>query len=171
MSTGSDTPDYRQVQRHEIELTVNGEPVSAAVPAHTTLVELLREEFNLNGTTEGCGVGVCGCCTVLVDGHVVASCLELAVNADGADVRTVEGLADTYPTGHLHPLQEAFQEHEGFQCGYCTPGMLMSSKALLDENPDPTREEIKTYLSENLCRCTGYAGIIRAVEAAAEELQ
>ena len=168
MSAGSD--DHRQVRGHDIELTINDEAVSATVPAHTTLVELLREELDLTGTTEGCGVGVCGCCTVLVDGQVVASCLELAINANGKEVRTVEGLADTYPAGRLHPLQETFQDHEGFQCGYCTPGMLMSSKALLDEHPDPSREEIKAYLSENLCRCTGYAGIISAVEAAADEL-
>ena len=150
--------------RHEIAFDLDGEHVETTVPAGQTLVELLREDLRRTGTTEGCGVGVCGCCTVLVDGRTVSSCLELAVNVDGATVETVEGLAGE---DGLHPLQEAFQDYEGFQCGYCTPGMLTSAAALLREHPDPSREQITTYLSENLCRCTGYKGIIRAVEAAA----
>ena len=150
----------------EIELTINGEEVQATVPPHRTLVELLRDELDLTGTTEGCGVGVCGCCTVLVDGNPMASCFELAVNADGKEIRTVEGLAALSPGDGLHPLQEAFQEHEGFQCGYCTPGILMSTAAMLADVPDPDEDDIRTYLAENLCRCTGYSQIIESIEAA-----
>lgn len=153
--------------RHEITFELNGEEVTQRVRPNRTLVEFLREDLQLRGTTEGCGVGVCGCCTVLVDGEPVSSCIELAINVDGRSVRTVEGLADLSPGDELHPLQEAFQDHEGFQCGYCTPGMLMSSYALLESNPDPSEPEIKAYLSENLCRCTGYASIVRSVQVAA----
>lgn len=156
--------------RHEITFALNGEEVTQSVRPNRTLVEFLREDQQLRGTTEGCGVGVCGCCTVLVDGEPVSSCIELAVNVDGSSVRTVEGLADLTQDEDLHPLQEAFQDHEGFQCGYCTPGMLMSSYALLADDPNPSDTEIKAHLSENLCRCTGYKSIIRSVRAAAENL-
>lgn len=148
---------------HEIEFTLNGETMSAEVAPNTTLVEFLREDLGLNGTTQGCGVGVCGSCTVLVDGDVVASCLELATNVEGREVTTVEGLADLHGGDGLHPLQESFQDHEGFQCGYCTPGMLMTSYALVEEDPDPDREAIEAYLSENICRCTGYESIVESV--------
>lgn len=153
---------------HLVAFTLNGEETTARVPPHRTLVELLREELDLRGTTQGCGVGVCGCCTVLVDGDMVSSCLELAVNVDGAEVWTVEGLADMHDGDGLHPVQEAFQEKEGFQCGYCTPGMLMSAAALLRDVPDPGREDVETYLSENICRCTGYEPIVESVHAAAQ---
>lgn len=154
---------------HTIEFTLNGEETTASVPPHRTLVELLREQGSDAGTTQGCGVGVCGSCTVLVDGDMVSSCLELAVNVDGSAVRTVEGLAGMHDGEGLHPLQEAFTDNEGFQCGYCTPGMLMSASALLAAEPDPDREDIETYLSENICRCTGYEPIVESVEAAAED--
>lgn len=157
----SDDPTASTV--HEIALTLNGEETTVEVTPNTTVVELLREDLGLTGTTQGCGVGVCGSCTVLVDGDVVASCLELAVNLDGAEVVTVEGLADLHDGDGLHPLQESFLDLEGFQCGYCTPGMLLSSYALLQEVPDPGREDIEGYLSENICRCTGYDSIVDAV--------
>lgn len=157
-----------QPSMHTIEFTLNDEEVSATIPASRTLVEMLRDDLNRTGTTEGCGVGVCGSCTVLVDNRMVSSCLELAVNVHGSDVQTVEGLDNSYPGDEMHPVQEAFQDCEGFQCGYCTPGMLMGASALLEENPDPSREEIKEQLSENLCRCTGYKSILDSVEKAAE---
>lgn len=153
---------------HHIEFTLNGEETTARVPPHRTLVELLRGDRNLRGTTQGCGVGVCGCCTVLVDGDMVSSCIELAVNVDGAEVWTVEGLEAMHDGGGLHPLQEAFRENEGFQCGYCTPGVLMSASALLRDVPDPSREDVEAYLSENICRCTGYEPIVESIQAAAD---
>ena len=151
-----------------LAFALNGEETTTRVQPHRTLVELLREELGLRGTTQGCGVGVCGCCTVLVDGDMVSSCLELAVNVDGAEVWTVEGLADMHEGEGLHPVQEAFQAEEGFQCGYCTPGMLMSASALLRDVPDPSRDDVETYLSENICRCTGYEPIVESVHAAAQ---
>jgi carbon-monoxide dehydrogenase small subunit len=154
--------------KREIEFELNGTERSISVQPNTTLVELLREDLGETGTTQGCGVGVCGSCTVLVDGDMVSSCLELAVNVDGTELWTVEGLEDRHPGEGMHPLQEAFQDYEGFQCGYCTPGMLMTALSLLEENPDPSREDIKTHLSENICRCTGYEPIIEAIQAAAE---
>lgn len=155
--------------QHEIEFTLNGEDVSTTVAPSTTLVELLRDRLNRTGTTQGCGVGICGSCTVLVDGEVIASCLELAMNIDGSEVLTVEGLADRHEGDGLHPLQESFQDHEGFQCAYCTPGMLISSYAMLQEEPDPDEDDIVTHLSENICRCTGYESIIEAVSEATEQ--
>ena len=162
--------NYTQATRHEIEFRLNGEEYTIEIPANLTLVELLRQELHLTGTTEGCGVGVCGCCTVLINNKVVASCLELAVNMDGAEVLTIEGLADTYQDSEFHPLQDSFREYEGFQCGYCTPGMLIASKALLDQNSDPSDDDIREFLSENICRCTGYDSIIMAVKSASKEM-
>lgn len=151
------------MDRRSIECTINGRSISRSVRANRTLVEFIRDELGLTGTTEGCGVGVCGCCTVLVDGEPVNSCLELAVNADGTTVTTIEGLRSD---GELSSVQQSFKEHEGFQCGYCTPGMVMMTRALLDEYPNPNEDFVREYLSENLCRCTGYTSIIEAIEAA-----
>ncbi|WP_054936752.1 (2Fe-2S)-binding protein [Moorella stamsii] len=148
-----------------IKLKVNGQEYQVEAPADITLLELLREYLSLTGTKEGCGKGECGACTVLMDGQAVNSCLVPAAKAEGSEVLTIEGLAS--PDGRLHPLQEAFISEGAVQCGFCTPGMIMSAKALLDQNPHPTREEIKVALSGNLCRCTGYAKIITAVEKAA----
>jgi carbon-monoxide dehydrogenase small subunit len=141
--------------------------VELAVKPWETALHILREEFGLTGTKEGCGIGECGACTILVDGRAVDSCLMLAPQLDGREVRTVEGLAseDT-----LNPLQEAFMAHGAVQCGFCTPGVLMSAKALLDKNSNPRREDIVEALSGNLCRCTGYIQIIEAVEQAAKSL-
>ena len=146
-----------------ITLRVNGETHTAAVEPHHTLLEVLREELDLTGTKHGCELGECGACTVLVDGVPVLSCLTLPVQIGAAEVTTVEGLANG-PA--LHPLQNAFAEEGAAQCGYCTPGMLMSAKALLDANPRPSREQIAHAISGNLCRCTGYTAIYRAVEKA-----
>jgi len=149
----------------EINLTVNKQPCRLSVPPHRTLLEVLREELGLTGTKEGCGLGECGACTVLMDGKAVNSCLVLAAEADGKEITTVEGLADG---DKLHPIQQAFVDHGGLQCGFCTPGMILSAKALLDKNPHPTEEEIKQGIAGNLCRCTGYAKIIESIKAAAE---
>ena len=134
------------------------------VPAKKLLIDLLREDLGLTGTKVGCGEGECGACTVLLNGKAVCSCLLLAVEADGARITTIEGLAEGV---RLHPLQDAFIQEGAAQCGYCTPGMILAAKALLDENPHPSRAEIKMALAGNFCRCTGYAAIIRAVEAVA----
>ncbi|AKX94783.1 nicotinate dehydrogenase small FeS subunit [Moorella thermoacetica] len=147
------------------KLKVNGREYQVEAPADITLLELLREYLGLTGTKEGCGKGECGACTVLLDGQAVNSCLIPAAKAEGAEVLTIEGLAS--PDGKLHPLQEAFITEGAVQCGFCTPGMILSAKALLDSNPRPGREEIKMALSGNLYRCTGYAKIIAAVEKAA----
>lgn len=148
----------------EINLTVNNQPYRLNVPPHRTLLEVIREELGLTGTKEGCGLGDCGACTVLMDGRAINSCLVLAVEANGKEITTVEGLADG---DKLHPIQQAFIDHGGLQCGFCTPGMILSAKALLDKNPKPTEEEIKQAISGNLCRCTGYAKIIESIKAAA----
>jgi carbon-monoxide dehydrogenase small subunit len=148
-------------------LTVNGERREVAFEPYKTLLEVLREDLNLTGTKHGCELGECGACTVLVDGIPVMSCIYLAVEAAGRDVTTVEGLADG---GEPTPLQHAFARTGGAQCGYCTPGMLMSATALLNRNPAPTRSEIREALAGNLCRCTGYTKIYEAVELAAEAL-
>lgn len=162
------SPTDDVVSAVEIECTVNGETVSTTVEPHWTLLDLLREEFDLTGTTEGCRVGVCGCCTVVVDGEPINSCLELAVNADAASITTIEGLGSE---DDLDPVQEAYREEEGFQCGYCTSGMIMMTKSLLEEDDvSPTDDEqVKRYMSENLCRCTGYASITDAIETAYEK--
>jgi carbon-monoxide dehydrogenase small subunit len=151
---------------HTITLTVNGALERLEVPSHMTLLQMLRDRMALTGTKNGCEAGECGACTVLVDGEPVNSCMMLAVEADGRDVLTVEGLA---PEGELSPLQEAFAEHNAVQCGFCTPGMLMSATALLGRNAHPTEEEIKEALVGNLCRCTGYVRIIEAIQTAASE--
>lgn len=145
-------------------LKVNGQEYQIEAAADITLLELLRENLGLTGTKEGCGKGECGACTVLLDGQAVNSCLIPAAKAEGREVITIEGLASD---GKLHPIQEAFISEGAVQCGFCTPGMIMSAKALLDSNPHPGREEIKMALSGNLCRCTGYTRIITAVEKAA----
>jgi carbon-monoxide dehydrogenase small subunit len=150
---------------HTITLTVNGAQERLDVPSNMTLLRMLRERLALTGTKNGCEAGECGACTVLVDGEPVNSCMMLAVEADGRDVLTVEGLSEG---DRLSPLQKAFVEHNAVQCGFCTPGMLMSAHALLERNPDPAEEEIKEALVGNLCRCTGYVRIIEAVSAAVE---
>ncbi|PIY06502.1 MAG: xanthine dehydrogenase, partial [Bacteroidetes bacterium CG_4_10_14_3_um_filter_31_20] len=151
-----------------IRINVNNNDYELAIKAGTTLLELLREELKLTGTKRGCDMGDCGACTVILNGKAVNSCIVLALEADGKKVITIEGLADGEK---LHPLQQAFVEKGAIQCGYCTPGMIMRTKALLDENPNPTEEEIKKALSGNLCRCTGYTKIVEAVETAKEYLQ
>ena len=149
----------------KISLIVNGNPVAANIDPRTLLVQFLRENLRLTGTHVGCDTSQCGACVVHLDGKAVKSCTTLAVMADGHEVRTIEGLAaDGAP---LHPMQEAFREHHGLQCGFCTPGMIMASKVLLDHNPNPTREEVVEAISGNICRCTGYEPIIQAVLIAA----
>jgi carbon-monoxide dehydrogenase small subunit len=148
-----------------IKLTLNGGPVSREVEDSRLLIEFLREDLKLMGTKESCGVGVCGACTVLLDGKPVSACLALAVHVDGCVVTTIEGIAEG---DRLHPLQEAFLTHGGFQCGICTPGQILAAKALLDANPHPTRAEIQHWMMGNLCRCTGYYKIIESIAAAAE---
>ncbi len=151
-----------------ISLRVNGELHELYVPVHKTLLEVLREDLGLTGTKHGCELGECGACTVLVDGEPVLSCLTLPVEVQGRDIVTVEGLAENSVP---HPLQVTFAELNAAQCGYCTPGMLMSAKALLDRNPNPTPEEVREALAGNLCRCTGYVKIVEAVRLAARRLQ
>jgi aerobic-type carbon monoxide dehydrogenase small subunit (CoxS/CutS family) len=147
-----------------LTLTVNGETCELLVPVHKTLLEVLREDLDLTGTKHGCELGECGTCTVLVDGEPVLSCLLLPVEVEGRAITTVEGLA---VGGGLHPLQQAFAELGAAQCGYCTPGILLTAKALLDDTPAPARQDIKEALAGNLCRCTGYTKILDAVELAA----
>ena len=154
--------------KKKIRITLNGQVTDLEVPSHRLLLDLLRDEIGLTGTKEGCGTGDCGACTVLLNGKPVNSCLIFSGELDGADIVTIEGLKIG---PELHPVQSAFIQDGGVQCGYCTPGMLMMAKALLDENPDPTEEEIRFALSGNLCRCTGYAKIVRAVQDAAAELR
>ncbi|MDE2779652.1 MAG: (2Fe-2S)-binding protein [Chloroflexota bacterium] len=146
-----------------INLRVNGEDREVEAPARRLLVDLLRYDLGLTGTKEGCSVGVCGACTVLVDGEMVASCITLAAAVDGSEITTIEGLAQD---GRLHPVQQAFIDYGGFQCGICTPGQVMAAKALLDENAEPTEEEIRGWMMGNLCRCTGYYKILESVVAA-----
>jgi len=147
----------------EIKFTLNGRLTQVEVPPHWTLLKLLREELGLTGTKEGCGIGECGACTVLMDGMPVNACLVLTPKAEGKKIETIEGLGNRES---LHPLQKSFIDHGAIQCGFCTPGILMSSKALLEEKSNPTREEIKEAISGHLCRCTGYHQIIEAIEAA-----
>ena len=145
-----------------IAFVLNGKSIQVEVPSHWTLLRLLREKLGLTGTKEGCGIGECGACTVLLDGKAVYACLMLAPKVEGREVQTVEGLGNR---DSLHPLQESFIERGAVQCGFCTPGVLMSAKALLDENPHPTKEEVEEAICGNLCRCTGYHQIIEAIEA------
>ena len=151
-----------------VETTVNGDAVQFACPTDETLLDSLRNRVGLTGVKEGCGTGDCGACSITLDGRLVCSCLVLGVEANGREVGTVEGLAED---GKLHPLQEKFIEHAALQCGICTPGFLVAAKALLDRNPDPTETEIRYALAGNLCRCTGYDKIIRAVQATAKDLR
>lgn len=146
-----------------INLRVNGDAYEVLVPPHRPLVDVLRDDVGLTGTKKGCGAGECGACTVLMDGKPVNSCLVLAVQADGKDIVTIEGLAQD---DRLHPIQEAFVQHGAIQCGYCSPGMILIAKALLDENPRPTELEVKQAIAGNICRCTGYVKIVEAIQAA-----
>jgi carbon-monoxide dehydrogenase small subunit len=151
-----------------IRMRVNGQEHMLEVPQQRLLLDCLRYDLGLTGAKEGCSIGVCGACSVLMDGKVVSSCLVLAAVADNKDIVTIEGLAQN---GQLHPLQQAFIDHGGFQCGICTPGMIMAAKALLDDNPDPSEDEIKDWMLGNLCRCTGYYKIIESIQAAAGQMQ
>jgi aerobic-type carbon monoxide dehydrogenase small subunit (CoxS/CutS family) len=153
------------VSEHTLRMTVNGQPHTVTIPANRLLLHLLREDLGLTGTKEGCSVGVCGACSVMVDGVLLSACLLPAVLVDGADITTVEGLAAQGE--QLSPLQEAFIRHGGFQCGICTPGQLIAATALLDENPRPTEAQVRAWMMGNLCRCTGYYQIVDSVLAAA----
>jgi aerobic carbon-monoxide dehydrogenase small subunit len=157
------------VSQRPIRVVVNGVAESGLVEPRKLLADFLREDCGLTGTHLACEHGVCGACTVILDGHAVRSCLTFAVQADGSEVTTVEGLAE--PDGALNPVQEAFQTEHGLQCGFCTPGFVVSATALLHENPNPTDDEIREGLSGNLCRCTGYQGILRAVRAASAAMR
>lgn len=152
----------------QVRMVVNGREVSGEVVGRTLLVEFLREHLGLTGTHVGCDTSQCGCCLVLIDGVSVKSCTTLAVQCDGAAVTTIEGLASD---GELHPVQRAFHEHHGLQCGFCTPGMIISAVDLLQRNPDPTEAEVRAWLEGNLCRCTGYHNIVKAILAAAATLR
>lgn len=155
-------------QRVTVKLRVNGEERGSEIDSRTLLVDLLRDEFMLTGTHVGCLTGNCGACTVMMDGLTVKSCTILAAQADGSDVLTIEGLSSRDGgKAELHPIQEAFIKHHGLQCGYCTPGMILSAYQLLSRNPDPTEKEIRIGIAGNLCRCTGYQNIIKAIHAAA----
>lgn len=151
-----------------ITLTVNGKSYETAIEPRQSLLQVLREELHLTGTKEGCSEGECGACTVILDGKTVDSCLIFGLEADGRDVTTIEGLGSDEA---LHPVQQAFVEHGGAQCGFCTPGMILATKALLEETPNPSEDDIRWGLSGNLCRCTGYVKIVEAVQAAAAAMQ
>ena len=155
-------------QRLAIRLTVNGEAFEGAAPPRKLLSDFLRDDVGLTGVRVSCEHGVCGACTILVDGRTVRACLMLAAQADGSEVRTVEGLARD---GRLHPLQQAFWDNHGLQCGYCTPGMLMTAFELLEENPDPSEAEVREAIAGNLCRCTGYVNIVKSILAAARTMR
>jgi aerobic-type carbon monoxide dehydrogenase small subunit (CoxS/CutS family) len=149
-----------------ITLNVNGRDYDLVIPVNRTLTQVLRENLKLTGTKHGCSVGDCGSCTVLMDGEPVNSCLVLAVEAEGRQIQTIEGLAED---GKLHPVQQAFVEKGGIQCGFCSPGMILTAKSLLDKNPSPTESEIREAISGNLCRCTGYQKIVEAIESASRK--
>lgn len=155
--------------KKEIEFILNDEQVVADVDPSWTLLYLLRTVFRLTGAKKGCGVGECGACTVVVDGEAINSCLYPATEVEGKKVTTIEGVAS--PDGTLHPIQQAFIENNGVQCGYCTSGMIMSAKALLDKKADPTEEEIRTAIAGNICRCTGYVQIVESIQMAAERMK
>ncbi|MBN1227021.1 MAG: (2Fe-2S)-binding protein [Deltaproteobacteria bacterium] len=152
-----------------VTFTLNGDLVTAEVPATWTLLKTLREYFELTGTKEGCGVGECGACTVIIDGNAVSSCIYPILEVEGKSVTTIEGVA--HKNGALHPLQKAFLENNGVQCGFCTSGMIMSAKALLDQNPEPTKDQIRTSIAGNFCRCTGYVQIVDSIEKAVEMIK
>jgi aerobic carbon-monoxide dehydrogenase small subunit len=154
-----------RVEKRKILLRVNREEHELLIYPHRTLAEVLRDELQLTGTKQSCGEGACGTCTVLLEGVPVRSCLLLAADAEGKEITTIEGLAEN---GKLHPVQEAFVDHYAIQCGFCTPGMILTAKALLDKNPHPTEGEIRDAISGNICRCTGYAKIVEAIKAASE---
>jgi carbon-monoxide dehydrogenase small subunit len=154
--------------KHHIAFTVNGDPVEVLCETQQTLLDVLRDELELTGTKEGCGTGDCGACSVVVDGRLICSCLMLGVEANGKSVETIEGMGRGE---ELHPLQRKFLEHAALQCGICTPGFLVAAKALLDRNPNPTETEVRYWLAGNLCRCTGYDKIVRAVMDAAAEMR
>ena len=156
------------MSRVRIETVVNGEPVEFLGGTRQSLLDALRDELQLTGTKEGCGTGDCGACSVIVDGRLVCSCLMLAPEANGRSIETIEGLAKN---GVMHPLQQQFLEQAALQCGFCTPGFLVAAKALLDHNPDPTESEVRYWLAGNLCRCTGYDKIVRAVMDAAAQMR
>ena len=157
-----------QIQLVPVEITVNGKTCKREIEPRLLLVEFIREELRLTGTHVGCDTSYCGACTIIVDGSAVKSCTLLAVQADGSEVLTVEGLEQN---GELHPLQQAFSQAHGLQCGYCTPGMLMSSLALLAENAEPSVKDIRRHLAGNVCRCTGYVNIIKSVQDAARQIR
>jgi carbon-monoxide dehydrogenase small subunit len=148
----------------EVSMTVNGKPAKGQIEGRTLLVDFLRDTLNLTGTHVGCDTSQCGACVVHVDGRAVKACTMFAAEAEGAEIKTIEGMAE--PDGTLHPIQAAFREHHGLQCGFCTPGMVMSAAALLAENPTPTEAEVRDYLEGNICRCTGYHNIVKAILAA-----
>lgn len=148
--------------KRQIVLTVNGEEHELEIEPNRLLLQVLREDIGLTGTKEGCSIGVCGACSVTIDGRLVSSCLTLAIGCQGKEIATIEGLAKG---GNLHPVQQAFLEYGGFQCGICTPGQIMAAKALLDSQPNPSEEEVKEWMSGNLCRCTGYYKILESVMA------
>ena len=156
------------MSKHHVSTTINGEPVEFLCETQQTMLDVLRNELNLTGSKEGCASGDCGACSVILDGKVVCSCLMLGVEANGHNVTTIEGIAQG---DHLHPVQQRFLEYAALQCGFCTPGFIVATKALLDENPDPTESEIRYWLAGNLCRCTGYDKIVRAVQAAAADVR
>ncbi len=153
-----------------VNTTINGEPKAFLCEPRQTVLEVLRDTLELTGAKEGCGNGNCGACNIILDGVLVNSCLVLAVEIEGRDVLTIEGVADTWPGEGLHPIQEKYLEHAALQCGICTPGFIVSSKALLDDNPNPSEHEIRLWLAGNLCRCTGYDKIVRAVQDSADVL-
>ena len=155
------------MKKVHVSTTVNGQQEEALCEVHQSLLDLLRDELGLTGTKEGCGTGDCGACTVLLDGRLVCSCLVLGVEAEGREVTTIEGIAEP---DRLHVVQQKFLEHAALQCGICTPGFIVAAKALLDQNPDPDETTIRYWLAGNLCRCTGYDKIVRAVQDAAQEL-
>jgi carbon-monoxide dehydrogenase small subunit len=156
------------MKEKEISFTLNGKPYALKVKPWRTLLELIREDLSFTGTKEGCGHGECGSCTVIMGGKTVNSCLVPALEADNQEVITIEGLVDG---DNLHPIQDAFVDQAGMQCGFCTPGMIMSAKALLDNNPDPSEEEIREGIAGNFCRCTGYTKIIESISAAVEAMR
>jgi aerobic carbon-monoxide dehydrogenase small subunit len=154
------------MKKIDLRTVVNGREMESTVRSNQTLLDWLRDDLHLRGTVEGCGVGVCGSCTVLIDGRPVSSCLVLATNIEGRQVTTIEGLGEG---DELDPVQHAFLEKQAFQCGYCTPGMIMATKALLSNNPHPTEEEVRDYLSGNICRCGTYAEVLAAVKSLSEK--
>lgn len=153
------------MEKVKVNMYVNGKAVSVEVKPYARLLDVLREDLGLTGTKEGCGVGECGACTVIVDGETVNTCLTLAAAMEGKHITTIEGIMENEK---LHPIQESFVNHNALQCGFCTPGLIMSAKALLDQKPNPTRDEIKVAISGNLCRCTGYEQVIEAIEYVAK---